>query len=279
MSNNIMNMQVTTKQSKYAASHFSGGDYVVMNDCATGIVEIVIDCEKNGECWHGFGLELKFNASFNSNLKNSGAILISGLKVLNALTWYENSGSVDLINYEIGTADKDMIELTIKQHIVDRIKEQGTKTILRNEVLDIVFIDEVAPDKRSYGDGLNYVDVKYTSEHEIDIHGGKASGTIPFIIEGKRKVTVDFEVEFNELEQRGSYLGGKLIIPKVQQVVDLHITKLAYRGWLNDNGFAVERFTLTPLETMLIKQGVVDQVKEHYYADAYPQGKDHYLAN
>lgn len=279
MRHNILNMRAITTQSKEAACIFDGCDYVVMDDCATGVVELVIDVERDGECWHGFCLELKFNASFNSNVKNSGAILISGLNVLRAKGWYTNNGFTDDIDYEIGSADENMIKLTLQQHVVDRIKAKGIKTILRDEVLDIVFSDELKPEQRGYGDGLHYVDVKYTSDFEIDIVEGAADGSIPFIIEGMRGVTADFKVSFDEDRQKAYYLGGKLVTPKVHKIKNDCITSLTYRDWRDADDRAIEAFNLTATEIMLIKQRIFDEVKQHYDADAYPQGKEHYLAN
>lgn len=277
MSYPMFDAKIITNKSTDAACQFSGCDYTLMNDCATGVVEVVLVDKRDKNYVHGFNLELKFNASFNSNIKNSQAILISNLKTLNAVMWYENSGITDKVDYEIGSADSDIINAAIKQHIVDRIKAENVKTILRDDVLAINFNEQIAPEYRMYGDGLRYVDVRNTSEVNIELEYGSASGSLPIIIEGSRVVYVDFKVDFDEKRKNGIYLGGKLVLPKIHELSKMYIEKLSCRDWRGDDGYP-NQFHLTPNEIALIKHVIVDNVKYQYNADAYPQGKDYYLS-
>lgn len=273
-----MDVKIVTNQTKNAGCTFQGCDYTLMADCATGFVEVVISHLNKKAALHNFVLEVKFDAGFNSNLKNADAIAVSNLSVAKALMQYENSHRTDPIDYEIGSHDSELIKLAIKQDIVDRIKDTKAKTILRDEVLGIVFNDEIPPEKRVYGDALSYVAVNYNEQFDIERTSCHASGSIPFIIEGKRSVVADFSVSYEEKYEKGRYLGGKLVVPKEHKVTNMAILGVTYKNWADADGNKTAPFKLSRNEEILIKENIINEVKEHLNADAYPETLDYYLA-
>lgn len=271
-----------TSQDQDRESRYPYVDFFLYDDCATGDVEIELAHKTDGVYNHGFGLLVGFDASFNSNLQNSEAILVSKLKVKNAFAWYSNGGTNE-INYVLGDFDKVLIELAVKQAVVSRIKEDEVRTILRPAVLDINFMNGVSPEKRSYkGESkfLEYVDVDYINKaHKLELFDGDASGSLCLIIEGQREVIVNFKASYSENCEIGTYVGGVLSTPKVADILNIKITALEMSGFYDRVTKSDAEFPLAEVEIEFIKKRIVDEIRNHHEADAYPQGKEHYLNN